>query len=128
MKFLLFQNMKVISVFEPIKKMKYFSPDHYFNRGSSFTIRPREKALLVFTSKWHSVTTNQYQIKFTKSHCYLKYPCYKFIICVQNTSRHRKIICNTNCLLSTLLQHRYIHHYYLNIALTDLHQARRFSI
>jgi hypothetical protein len=120
--------MKIISVFEPINKKMFFSPDYYSNSGSTFRLRPRERALVIFTSNSKSNTsTNQYKIKFANNHFYFKYPCYKFMICIQNTSQHRRIICKSGCLLSTLLEHEYVHHYYSNIAIKDLLQARRFQ-
>jgi hypothetical protein len=120
--------MKIISVFEPIKKKKYFSPDHYVNRGSSFRLQPRERALLIFTSNSkRDNPSDQFKIKFSNRHFYLKYPCYKFIICIKNISEHRKLVCNTGCSLSKLLEHQYVSHRYSNISMKDLLQARRFQ-
>jgi hypothetical protein len=122
-----FRKMKIISDFESINKRKmYFSPDYYFNSGSSFRLRPREKVILIFNS-YSKCTVNQYKIKFAKNHFYLKYPCYQFIICLHNISRHRRIICKTGCMLSTLLEHKNINHRYSNISLKDLLKARRYQ-
>ena len=51
----------------------FFSPEFYFNRGSTFHLRPREKALLLFTGNTKSNhSTNQYKVKFTRSCFYVK--------------------------------------------------------
>jgi hypothetical protein len=120
--------MKIINTFELIKKKMYFSPEFYFNRGSTFRLRPREKALLLFTSSTKSNhSTNQHKVKFTRSHFYVKKPSYKFTICIQNLSKHRKILCKTGCPLSLLLEYPTIQHSYGNISLKDVRQARLFQ-
>jgi len=126
--FLYFQKkMKIISGFKSINKKKtYFSPDFYWNCGSSFQLRPREKAILVFNT-FSKNPENQYKLKFAKNRFFLKYPCYAFILCIHNISRHRRIICKTGCMLSTLLEYKNINHTYSNISLKDLSKARRFS-
>jgi hypothetical protein len=118
--------MKIISVFEAINKKMYFSPDHYSNHGAPFKLQPREKAILVFKHKSNN-STDHFKIKFTKKHFYLKFPSYKFIICIQNTSQHRKLVVTTGCILSKLLEHPYVSHYYSNMTLKDLRQAQRFK-
>jgi len=122
--------MKIISVFEPMgKKKMYFSPDHYLNRGSSFQLRPREKALLVFNSKSKCAkASDHFKIKFSKRHYYFKCPAYQFLIMIKNVSSKKKLICNTGCFLSRLLQHNLIQHCFTNMARKDLLQARRFSL
>jgi hypothetical protein len=120
--------MKIINTFELIKKKMYFSPEFYFNRGSTFRLRPREKALLLFTSSTKSnYSTNQHKVKFTRSHFYVKKPSYKFTITIQNLSKHRKILCKTGCPLSLLLEYPTIQHSYGNISLKDVQQARLFQ-
>jgi hypothetical protein len=120
--------MKLINNFVCQTKKMYFSPEFYLNSGSSFKLRPREKALLLFTSNTKSNhATNQYKVKFTRSHFYVKKPSYTFAIGVQNLSRHRKIICRTGCPLSLLLEHPTVKHYYSNISLKDIRQARLFQ-
>jgi hypothetical protein len=49
------------------------------------------------------------------------------MICIQNTSRDRRLVCKTGCLLSTLLEHESVHHYYSTMTTNDLIQARRFQ-
>ena len=125
--FVFSEKMKIISGFKSINKKKtYFSPDFYWNCGSSFQLRPREKAILVFNT-FSKNPENQYKLKFAKNRFFLKYPCYAFILCIHNISRHRRIICKTGCMLSTLLEYKNINHTYSNISLKDLSKARRFS-
>ena len=120
--------MKIISCFESVNNKKmYFSPEIYSNRGSSFRLRPQEKALLIFNSHpKNNNSTNQYKVKFSKSHFYTKKPSYKFMICIQNISKHRRILCKSGCLLTTLLEYQCIRHWYSNISHKDLYQARRY--
>ena len=126
-KCLLWTDMKLLYNFKSIKKM-FFSPEFYFNRGSTFHLRPREKALLLFTGNTKSNhSTNQYKVKFTRSHFYVKKPSYKFTICLQNVSKNRKIICKTGCPLTLLLENKSIHHFYSNISLKDVREAHLFQ-
>ena len=119
--------MKLLYNFKSIKKC-YFSPEFYFNRGSTFRLRPREKALLLFTGNTKSNhSTNQYKVKFTRSHFYVKKPSYKFTICIQNVSKNQKIICKTGCPLTLLLENESIHHFYSNISLKDVREAHLFQ-
>jgi len=91
-------------------------------------LRPREKALLLFTGNTKSNhSTNQYKVKFTRSHFYVKKPSYKFTICLQNVSKNRKIICKTGCPLTLLLENKSIHHFYSNISLKDVREAHLFQ-
>jgi hypothetical protein len=119
--------MKLLYNFKSIKKC-FFSPEFYFNRGSTFRLRPREKALLLFTGNTKSNhSTNQYKVKFTRSHFYVKKPSYKFTICLQNVSKNRKIICKTGCPLTLLLENKSIHQFYSNISLKDVREAHLFQ-
>jgi hypothetical protein len=121
-----FQTMKILGRFNMIKKkMSYYSPSFFINVGSNIRLRPRERTLLILpsNSKYNSAT---FKVKFSNHSYFLKIPHYIFCICIQNTSKKRRIIIRPGCILSSLLEHKYIKHYYAAISINHSNEARRF--
>jgi hypothetical protein len=121
-----FQSMKILGGFIMIKKkMPYYSPSFYKNVGSNIILRPRERALLILPSNsiYNSAT---YKVKFSNRYFFKKIHPYHFSICIQNISKKRRIIIRPGCILSSILKHKYIKHYYSAISIRHCNEVRCF--
>jgi len=102
-----------ITIFDQVKTppQSYYSPALYCNVEEPLVIGPRKKVLVAFidSSKYYR-QTEQYNIVLSKGKFFQKMSYYKFCIVLFNTSYKSKIVCNPNCSLQKLLEHKHINH------------------
>jgi hypothetical protein len=118
-----------VVVFDQIRNTPkpYYSPDIYCNVNEPIIIRPRKKIVVVFcNSSKYDRQTDQYQLLFSKGHYLYKMNYYKFCIVITNKSFKSKLICNTNCSLTKLLSHSFVHHEMCHIKPSYLKHAEMY--